>query len=94
MRRSVEWTLRAVAYAVDRGAAVISIIPVRGGNGEIERLQKRGHFAPPTLSQLEETLEGCLQFTRSVVIADLWDAERGQLRVAETPVDVRCFLDQ
>lgn len=73
---SVEWTVRTVEYAVERGAAVVSIIPVRGGNGEIERLQSEGHFAPPTLSHLEAALDGCLQFTDTVVTADLWDAER------------------
>jgi archaeosine synthase beta-subunit len=73
---SVEWTVRTVEYAVGRGASVVSIIPVRGGNGEMERLQALGHFAAPTLSQLEETLDCCFQFTRTVVTADLWDVER------------------
>jgi len=73
---SVAWTVRTVEYAVERGASVVSIIPVRGGNGEMERLQALGHFAPPTLSQLEAALDGCLQFTRTVVTADLWDVER------------------
>ena len=73
---SVAWTVRTVEYAVERGAAVVSIIPVRGGNGEMERLQGLGHFAPPKLSDLEAALDGCLQFTATVVIADLWDVER------------------
>jgi radical SAM enzyme (TIGR01210 family) len=73
---SVEWTVRAVEYAVERGAAVVSIIPVRGGNGEMERLQALGDFVQPTLVQLEEALDRCLQFTRAVVTADLWDVER------------------
>jgi hypothetical protein len=73
---SVAWTVRTVEYAVERGASVISIIPVRGGNGEMERLQALGHFAPPTLLQLEEALDRCLPFTRAVVTADLWDVER------------------
>jgi uncharacterized Fe-S cluster-containing MiaB family protein len=73
---SVVWTVRTVEYAVERGASVVSIIPVRGGNGEMERLQALGHFTPPTLSQLEAALDGCLQFTRTVVTADLWDAEK------------------
>lgn len=73
---SVEWTLRTVEYAVDRGASVVSIIPVRGGNGELERLQGLGQFTPPTLSQLEEALDVGLRFTSRVVTADLWDAER------------------
>jgi len=70
---SVEWTVRTVEYAVEHGASVVSIIPVRGGNGELERLQALGDFVPPTLSQLEAALESCLQVSRAVVTADLWD---------------------
>ena len=73
---SVAWTMRAVEYAVEGGASVVSIIPVRGGNGEMERIQGLGHFTPPTLSQLEECLDLSLHFTSTVVTADLWDAER------------------
>ncbi len=73
---SVAWTVRTVEYAVERGASVVSIIPVRGGNGEMERLQGLGHFTPPTLSQLEESLDLSMQFTNTVVTADLWDIER------------------
>ncbi|HEV7836511.1 MAG TPA: hypothetical protein VGO75_00470, partial [Gemmatimonadaceae bacterium] len=36
---STTWTVRAVEYAVERGASVVSIIPMRGGNGEMERLE-------------------------------------------------------
>ena len=71
---SVAWTVRTVEYAVARGAAVVSIIPVRGGNGEMERLAAVGAFVAPTLSELEESLDRCLQFTGTVVTADLWDA--------------------
>jgi archaeosine synthase beta-subunit len=72
---SVAWTLRTVEYAVARGASIVSIIPVRGGNGELERLEALGHFTPPTLSQLEDALDGCLQIKNAVVTADVWDAE-------------------
>ena len=60
---------------MSRGASVVSIIPVRGGNGEMERLQALGNFTPPTLIQLEDALDGCLHLAPSVVTADLWDAE-------------------
>ena len=82
---AVEWVVRTVEYAASRGAAVVSIIPVRRGNGEIERLEAAGHFTPPTLRELEEALEACLKgggkqiprFARddngTVVTADLWD---------------------
>jgi hypothetical protein len=61
---------------VARGAAIVSIIPVRDGNGEIERLRSLGKFAPPTLSQLEDALDECLGFTNAVVTVDLWDIEQ------------------
>ena len=73
---SIEWTLRTAEYAVRRGASLVSIIPVRGGNGELERLRALGLFTPPTLSQLETTLDRCLTFASSVVSADLWDIDR------------------
>jgi radical SAM enzyme (TIGR01210 family) len=74
---SVAWTDRTVAHAVERGAAVVSIIPVRGGNGELERLQALGEFTPPTLLQLEAALDaGLAHGGEAVVTADLWDAER------------------
>lgn len=69
---SVAWTIRTVEYAVERGASVVAIIPVRGGNGELERLQSLGAFTPPTLRQLESALDACVH-PGSVVTADLWD---------------------
>ncbi len=73
---SVEWTVRAAEYASTRGATTISIIPVRGGNGEMERLEALGQFTAPTLTQLERALDHCLSLKRVVVAADLWDVER------------------
>lgn len=73
---SVEWAVRTVEYAVERGAGVVAIIPVRGGNGELERLAALGHFVPPRLAELEAALERCLRFAPAVVTADLWDLER------------------
>ncbi len=72
---SVEWTVRTVQYAVGRGASVVSVIPVRGGNGEMERLESIGEFVPPTLAQLEDALDACRGFTGAVVTGDLWDVE-------------------
>jgi archaeosine synthase beta-subunit len=73
---SVEWTVRTVEHAVNLGASVVSIIPVRGGNGEMERLQQLGEFTPPTFAQLEEALDRSLKFSGTVITADLWDAEK------------------
>ena len=76
LSETVEWTTRTVSYAVNRGASVVSIIPVRSGNGELERLQALGLFAPPTLIQLEEALRNTMDLGTTVVTADLWDVER------------------
>ncbi|GAC1452708.1 MAG: Fe-S oxidoreductase [Gemmatimonadaceae bacterium] len=76
LAESVEWTVRTVEYAAQRGASVVSIIPVRGGNGEMERLTALGHVTPPALVDLEATLDHCLQFVPTVVTADLWDTDR------------------
>ncbi|HET9798260.1 MAG TPA: hypothetical protein VFP90_09740 [Gemmatimonadaceae bacterium] len=85
---SVAWTERTVAYAIERDAAVVSIIPVRGGNGELERLQALGEFTPPTLTQLEDALDaGLTRADGAVVTADLWDAER-------LPGCARCRADR
>jgi radical SAM enzyme (TIGR01210 family) len=70
---SVAWAARTVEHAVACGAAVVSIIPVRGGNGEMERLRALGAFTPPTLAQLEAALDRCLGFNGTAVGADLWD---------------------
>jgi archaeosine synthase beta-subunit len=77
---SVEWTVRGAEYAAQRGASVVSIIPVRPGNGEIERLEELGHFTAPTLLQLEQALDRCIlgagQSAEVVFTADLWDVDR------------------
>jgi archaeosine synthase beta-subunit len=73
---AVEWTVRSVAYAARHGAALVSIIPVRGGNGEMERLASLGQFAPPSLRQLERALDLALDHPATAVTVDLWDVER------------------
>jgi len=73
---SVEWTVRTAEYAARRGAAAIALIPVRGGNGELERLAGLGHFTAPTLVQLEQALDACLGVAPAAVAADLWDVDR------------------
>lgn len=73
---TVEWTVRSAEYAARRGAAIVSIIPLRGGNGEMERLANLGLFAPPTLRQLEDAFDCCVTMRDTAVTVDLWDIER------------------
>lgn len=73
---NVAWAVRSTAWALEQGADVVALIPVRGGNGELERLAAAGEFTPPSVRDLEAALEGALRLERGVVLADLWDAER------------------
>lgn len=73
---SRDWSVRSVSYAFEQGAALVALIPARGGNGEMERLAATGEFRPPGLSDLEAVLERSLRLGGGVVVADLWDAER------------------
>ena len=71
----LEWVVRSVEHAVDRGAWYVSLIPVRGGNGALEALVERGEFTPPSLAHLEDALDATLTEC-AVVTADLWDLDR------------------
>ncbi len=80
---SVGWTVRSVEHGLEAGAAFVSIIPVREGNGALEELRRTGDYTPPALAQLEEALERSLERAAQrlregrasgVVAADLWEA--------------------
>ncbi len=73
---TVEWTERSVVHALEQGAEHVALIPVRGGNGELERLARDGEFAEPTLEALEDALDRCLSLGDAVVTVDTWDLER------------------
>lgn len=75
---SVEWTVRSAQYAANCGAAVVALIPVRGGNGEMDRLHALGQFSPPSLIQLEAALDLCVAGgpASTAYTADLWDIDR------------------
>ena len=65
----VHWAQRSVEFAFDCGAGVVSIIPVRPGNGALEALE----FEPPRLESLETALANGIRLQRGRVFADLWD---------------------
>ena len=72
----VEWTVRSAEHAAQCGASIVSIVPMRGGNGEMERLAGQGLFTPPTLRQIEAALDRCIGWSDTAVAVDLWDVER------------------
>ena len=73
---AVVWAVKSARHARDLGARVVSLIPVRGGNGALEALQAQGRFRPPTLETLERALEEALAIGGAVFLADTWDLER------------------
>lgn len=75
-REALDWALRSVEFAFDCGAAVVSLIPTRPGNGALDALEERGEFSPPDLAMLEEAAESGLALERGRVLADLWSLER------------------
>ncbi len=85
---SVEWTLRTVAYAIERKVRHVSIIPVRAGNGWIDRLIETKEYQLPTVSMIQDLYQS---FSRSEIFSagissaenttiefDLWDLENWQ----------------
>ncbi len=66
----------AIVHAFDRGAAAVSIIPTRSGNGALDALAGDGLFAEPRLGVLEEAHDFGISLARGRVFADLWDLER------------------
>jgi radical SAM enzyme (TIGR01210 family) len=75
-REAIDWSLRSAEFAFDCGAAVVSLIPTRSGNGAIDALEERGDFSPPDLAAVEEATASGLELRRGRILADLWDLER------------------
>ena len=87
-KESVDWTWRTVAYAMERQVRHVSIIPVRAGNGWIDRLIESNEYQLPTVAMIRELYES---FSRSEISSalrsnarytsiefDLWDLEKWQ----------------
>ena len=70
---AVSWAVRSAAFAFDCGASVVSLIPVRSGNGALDALARQGLFTPPTLPDLEEAAAAAVELGRGRAFADTWD---------------------
>ena len=73
---ALHWARRSVDFAFTCGAAVVSLIPTRAGNGAMDALAASGDFAPPKLATLEAALDYGIGLQRGRVFADLWDLEK------------------
>lgn len=72
----LEWACRSIDFAFSCGVDACSMIPVRSGNGALDKLATEGYFAEPTIQSLERVLEYGIKLKKGMVLADLWDLER------------------
>jgi hypothetical protein len=103
----VEWACRSIDFAFGCGVDVCSVIPVRSGNGALDRLTLDGYFQEPSIHSLERVIEYGTGLQKGLVFADLWDLERfsrcdncfafrkerlNQINLTQEPVKfVECF---
>lgn len=73
------WLIRSIEFAWRCGAAVVSLIPTRTGNGALDAIAAGDSFQSPTIHDLERSLEAALSAPRPAVarvFADTWDLDR------------------
>jgi radical SAM enzyme (TIGR01210 family) len=71
----IYWAERSIDFAFNCGVECCIIIPVRAGNGAMDRLKDMNLFSPPNIISLEKVLEYGIGLKRGRVFADVWDIE-------------------
>ncbi|MEO8268100.1 MAG: radical SAM protein [Aureliella sp.] len=70
----IDWAVRSVAYALSVGSQCCTLIPVRRGNGHIDKLIERGTYTEPTLRSVEAAFDQSIALGNGGrVFVDLWD---------------------
>jgi radical SAM enzyme (TIGR01210 family) len=69
----VAWLRRSIDFAFEHASDVVSLIPLRAGNGAVEELIRQGQAAIPTLRDLEDAQQLGLTLGAGRVFADTWD---------------------
>ena len=72
----LEWACRSIDFAFACGVDTCSVIPVRAGNGALDKLALEGYFQEPAIHSLERVIEYGIGLQKGLVFADLWDLER------------------
>lgn len=75
-QEGIERAIESVRFAFECGAGCVAVIPVRTGNGWLDKQLAEGQFQPPRLSSLHTVLKETLSWRRGRVFGDLWDAEQ------------------
>jgi len=69
----IYWAERSIDFAFGAGVECCTVIPVRAGNGAMNRLLECGDFSLPRISSLEKVLEYGINLNAGRVFADTWD---------------------
>ena len=72
----LEWACLSIDFAFACGVDACSVIPVRSGNGALDKLALDGYFQEPSIHTLERVLEYGIRLQKGLVFADLWDLDR------------------
>jgi len=75
LEEGTEWTKRSIDFAFESGVECCILIPLRAGNGAMDKLIQQGEFELPTVASLESVLEYGIGLKKGRVFADLWDLE-------------------
>jgi radical SAM enzyme (TIGR01210 family) len=67
------WAERSIDFAFDCGVECCIVIPVRAGNGAMDKLREMNLFSPPDIHSLEQVLEYGIKLNKGRVFADIWD---------------------
>ncbi len=73
---ALEWAQRSIDFALGCGAAAVSLIPVRFGNGALESLAAQGLFALPKMRTIELAGAYGVSLARARVFVDLWNLQQ------------------
>ncbi|MGD0581882.1 MAG: radical SAM protein [Bacteroidales bacterium] len=69
----IMWAEKSIDFAFGAGVECCTVIPVRAGNGAMEKLSREGLFTSPSIRSLEKVLEYGITLKAGRVFADLWD---------------------
>jgi archaeosine synthase beta-subunit len=67
------WAERSIDFAFSSGVECCTVIPVRAGNGAMDKLEEEGYFKMPSVHSLESVVEYGINLKSGRVFADLWD---------------------
>lgn len=71
--QGIYWAERSIDFAFNAGVECCIVIPVRAGNGAMDRLMAMNMFSSPDIKSIEKVLEYGIELKAGRVFADVWD---------------------